>query len=178
VDFWLAEEKFVMTNSPLKGLSAFAGLPFGSLSPNPYSLAGLGVAPPQHTTWWWQGASNAWFIHSIFDFAETTSIQSCNYIMVRREFDGRRTALYIGQSGDFSTRLPNHEKFAAAQRLGADELHLHFLANSPSERFRIETDLRNGHNPSLNEQGNRSANALATYPYSSPLARALGLLSK
>jgi hypothetical protein len=154
-----------MTNTLFPGR---AGSPFGSLSPNPYSLQ----------QWRWQGVSQAWYLHSIFDFAETTVITSCNYIMVRREFDGRRAALYIGQSGDLSDRLPNHEKFAEAQRLGANELHLHFLANSSAERFRIETDLRNGHNPPLNDQGNRSANALAAYPYSSPLARALGLSSK
>jgi hypothetical protein len=166
-----------MTNSLFKGLSGIVGSPFGGLSPNPYSLAGLGVAAPQ-PSWRWQGASLAWYHHSIFDFAETTVITRANYIMVRREFDGKRTALYIGQSGDLSDRLPNHEKFAAAHRLGANELHLHFLADSSSERFSIETDLRNGHNPPLNDQSNPATNALAAYPFSSPLARALGLLSK
>jgi hypothetical protein len=137
---------FTMTNSLFKGLGDVVGSPFG-LSPPAYPLSSGLATPLQFTSWNWQGASLAWYFHSIREFAETTAIGTANYIMVRRELDGRRTALYIGQSGNLGERLPNHEKFAEARRLGANELHIHFLANSASDRFSIETDLRNGHNP-------------------------------
>jgi hypothetical protein len=162
------------------GLAGILGSPFGSWTPtaSPYA-AGLGLAPmPQPTYWNWQGASLVWYPHLILPFNESTTISGANYIMVRR-LNGSRAAIYIGQSNALSDRLPNHEKFAAAQRLGANELHVYSGATSSSERFRVETDLRNaGHNPPLNEQGSRPVtNALSEYPYSSALARALALSS-
>jgi hypothetical protein len=111
------------------------------------------IPTAQHPMWWWQGATGNWYIHSIFAFATSVPFDSANYIFVRREYDGRRSALYIGQSNKFFQRLPKHEKLEAARQLGVNELHVHLLAKSDPERFSIETDLRNGHNTPLNEQG-------------------------
>jgi hypothetical protein len=110
--------------------------------------------------WWWQGASGQWYVHSILPFSTSTSFDNANYIFVRREFDGRRTGLYIGQSDKFYQRLPDHEKVEDARRLGVNELHVHLLAASEADRFHIETDLRNGHRTPLNEQGTPYANSL------------------
>jgi hypothetical protein len=120
---------------------------FGSLAP--FFPFGRAMEQP---TCWWQGASGQWYIHTVFPFSEKTFVQGANYVMVRREWDGKRSGLYIGQSDNLSARLPKHEKIAAARMLGANEIHMHLLASSSSERFRIETDLRNGHRTPLNEQ--------------------------
>ncbi|MBR1130762.1 GIY-YIG nuclease family protein [Bradyrhizobium iriomotense] len=118
---------------------------FGSLAPQP-------VAAPQLPMWNWQGRSGAWYIHTIFPLTAQTFIEGANYIMVQRLTDGTRKAIYIGQSENLRTRLPRHEKLMLAQLHGATELHIHLLATTDAERFRIETDIRNGHPAPLNEQ--------------------------
>jgi hypothetical protein len=142
-------------------------------SNNLFGLAGLnefGVAPaPQSPMWWWQGVSGHWYIHSVTPFSIDLYFGGANYIFVRREFDGRRSALYIGQSDRIHERLPRHEKLNAARDLGVNELHVHLLARTEAERFDIETDLRNGHQPPLNKQANPYA-ASSSLGLASPLA--------
>jgi hypothetical protein len=53
---------------------------------------------------------------------------------------------------DFDARLDQHEKLVPAIFMGANEVHVHLLAHSRAERLRIETDLRRGQLPPLNEQ--------------------------
>lgn len=103
---------------------------------------------------WWQGASGAWFIHTVEPFTRYLSYPgSVIYVFVRRDLiTGKVTPLYIGQSGEFSDRLLGHEKFESALRLGANEIHVHLLAETAAARFAAETDLRNGHRTPLNEQ--------------------------
>jgi hypothetical protein len=110
--------------------------------------------PPLLPSHWWQGRSGRWYIHTIFPINALPELWACNYILARPKWDGTREPFYIGQTKDGETRLgvTRHEKFAPALRLGASELHAHFLANSRQERLDIETDLRHGHYTPLNEQ--------------------------
>ena len=101
---------------------------------------------------WWQGASGSWYIHTVCPIGAVPICNACNYIFARPRFDGTREPFYIGQSGDFAQRLDRHEKLGAAIRLGATEVHVHFLARSRQERLDIETDLRRAHATPLNEQ--------------------------
>jgi hypothetical protein len=57
--------------------------------------------------------------------------------------------------------MREHEKFDAALRLGANELHVHSLARSTLDLFKIETDLRNGHATLINEQPSMLRDLLA-----------------
>jgi hypothetical protein len=126
---------------------------FGTLA----SLASLVAAParaPEPKFHYWQGGlSRAWFIHTVLPFTSSPAVIDANYIFVRRDREGKCTALYVGQSDNLSERMPRHEKFAAALSLGANEVHVHLLAATSTERFRVETDLRRGHPAPLNEQG-------------------------
>lgn len=101
---------------------------------------------------WWQGSSGSWYIHTIYPINSVLDFKACNYIFARPRFDGTREPFYIGQSGEFDQRLARHEKLGAAIRLGATEVHIHFLARSQQERLDIETDLRRGHVTPLNAQ--------------------------
>lgn len=101
---------------------------------------------------WWQGASGVWYIHTIYPFANAL-LQHANYIFVRSDAYGRKFALYIGETDDFSSRFACHEKIGAARNMGANEIHVHLLAEERGLRLNIETDLRRGHAPPLNEQG-------------------------
>jgi hypothetical protein len=102
--------------------------------------------------WWWQGASGAWYIHSVYQIQVVPDFGACNYIFAGPRFDRRRQPFYIGESGDFGERIDRHEKFLPALWLGATEVHVHLLATSRQQRLDIETDLRRGHPTPLNEQ--------------------------
>jgi hypothetical protein len=135
---------------------------------NPF--AGV-TSPPQCN---WQGKSGAWYAHFVYPFRRDLVLRQINYTAVRRDPDGRRYALYTGETEYTPTRFPTHEKFSRAIALGANEFHIHFGGDKHS-RLRIETDLRHAHRPPLNEQ-----DVPATRPFGSlspsihGLARALG----
>ncbi len=145
---------------------AISDHPFGSLAKalagnsfqpsRPTGLFGLNLSSPtkraEPEMIRWQGESGNWYYHSIFSIDEIPAYKEANYIFVQRDYTGKRRALYIGQSGVFSDRLSQHEKFSPAVRMGANEVHIHLSAKNRHERFQVETDLRNGHNPPLNEQ--------------------------
>lgn len=119
----------------------------GAVSPasTPFSM------PPQ-PRWNWQGQSGTWYMHSIFPLMANIDLTGANYIMVQRLADGRCRPIYIGQSENLRERLPRHEKLLPAIREGATELHVHLQATTDAERFRIETDIRNGQPTPLNDQ--------------------------
>ena len=60
-------------------------------------------------------------------------------------------AYYIGETGDFSDRLPGHEKWAKAHQRGAT--HIHSMTEPDSQRrLAIERDLIDEFDPSLNRR--------------------------
>ena len=61
-------------------------------------------------------------------------------------------ALYVGRTQDFSTRIPTHEKWSAAKRLGATHVHARVEPNSYL-RVQLEADLIEYYQPPLNEIG-------------------------
>jgi hypothetical protein len=102
----------------------------------------------------WQGSSGAWYTHSIFLPWELPYFAGghYNYIFARRRPDGGRTTLYVGETDNFATRMRCHEEWDSAMRLGMNEVHVHLLAFSERRRLIIETDLRHGQLPLLNQQ--------------------------
>lgn len=65
---------------------------------------------------------------------------------------------YIGEAQSIAERVtPNHEKMAAAKRLGATHILVWRAPDSQlATREHIETDLRHSYDPPLNRQGLRS----------------------
>ena len=58
---------------------------------------------------------------------------------------------YIGQTRNFSKRLPTHRNWPAAQRLGATDVHA-MTMKSWGNRAEIERDLIQSYQPRLNVQ--------------------------
>jgi len=120
------------------------------------SLNGLLAAYAPHTPpiVHWQGASGRWYAHSVFSIhAIPDWIAACNYIFTAPRPDGLRSALYVGESGEFDVRLGQHEKLPEVLWLGGTELHVHLGATTRQQRLDIETDLRRGQPAPLNRQG-------------------------
>ncbi len=62
-----------------------------------------------------------------------------------------RTALYVGQCDSFKDRFKNHEKWPAAYRQGAIEVHA-LVEDLSGRRDQIESDLIQSLRPLLNVQ--------------------------
>lgn len=58
--------------------------------------------------------------------------------------------LYIGQADSLSSRLPNHERWEEALRLGATRVHA-LVVNTPADRDAIEQGLIKAFQPPLND---------------------------
>lgn len=107
---------------------------------------------PDNLTHWWQGQSGYWYIHSAFKIDAIPPLLAANYIFVKRTNAGLCEAIYVGEAADLRERLKQHEKLWLAMMLGANEIHVHLLAEYRSDRLAIETDLRNAHPTLLNFQ--------------------------
>lgn len=60
-------------------------------------------------------------------------------------------AIYIGQAKSFQGRIPNHENWAAAVRLGASHIHA-MVVSLAANRDTIEAALIETYQPALNVQ--------------------------
>jgi len=68
--------------------------------------------------------------------------------------------LYIGQTDDFSSRMPGHERFTEAVRRGATHIHAVGVSYS-TYRDAWEKQMIQYHKPIMNEQYNRLSNLAA-----------------
>lgn len=60
-------------------------------------------------------------------------------------------AMYIGQTDSLSTRIPSHEKWGPAARLGATHVHA-MVVKQAIQRAAIEAELIRAFQPRLNQQ--------------------------
>lgn len=90
---------------------------------------------------YWRGASGKRYLHTVFPLVDCPLMPKVNYILVHCGPDGVRRPLDIGQtvSGAESLNLA-HLRHKAA-RLGANEIHVHFMADTDAERRAAEIDL-------------------------------------
>ena len=111
---------------------------------------------------WWPGRSGCRWITTVHPLFHNFSAQPAVYLMVRRDTDGSRYPLYIGQTENLRRRMMEHtkDKLMRAYRLGANELHAHYIAEREGDRITIETDLRNAHATPINEQATSALGGL------------------
>lgn len=118
---------------------------------------------------YWRGKSGRAYVHTVFTTLPHWA-GAANYVMVRRNGDMTRSPLYIGQTSDFGERWGQHGRSGLIERaaaLGANEVHLHLLANAEAERFSVETDIRHGNATPLNEQSVPTSPARSGFGFTS-----------
>lgn len=93
----------------------------------------------------WKGASGVRYVHTIYSLLDCPALSSGNYILARREADGRRTVLAIDRLKSASPSLNLAELRHQGALLGANEIHVHLLAETGRDSQQIEFDLRSGH---------------------------------
>lgn len=90
----------------------------------------------------WTGASGKRYVHTVYDLLECPVLPAGNYVLVRREPDGQRTVLSIGRVGSSAHSLNLAEIRQRGAELGADEVHVHLLAETAKQSRLVEFDLR------------------------------------
>jgi hypothetical protein len=98
-----------------------------------------------HQFQFWFGASGRRYVHSVFSLIGCPELPRANYMLVRCDADGRRTVLRIGRTLHAAASLNLAEIRHRGAKLGANEVHVHFLPGTEQQRRAIETDLRAGH---------------------------------
>ena len=93
---------------------------------------------------YWRGNSGKRYLHTVYSLVECPEMEKANYILVKNNPNGTRTAIHIGQTTmqEGSLNLASIRQLGAA--MGANEVHLHVLADDCSERNAVEHDLRSG----------------------------------
>jgi hypothetical protein len=91
---------------------------------------------------YWRGASGKPYFHLVYSLIGCPAVPRANYILVRRDDDGRRVALTFGQTEDDAVSLNRAHLRREGAKRGVNEVHIHLLADTPEARDAVETDLR------------------------------------
>jgi hypothetical protein len=94
-----------------------------------------------HSFHYWSGASGKRYLHMVYSLIGCPALPKANYVLVRRYDDGRPVALVFGQTKDDAVSLNlAHLRHEGAKR-GANEVHIHLLADTPEARDAVKADL-------------------------------------
>jgi hypothetical protein len=105
-----------------------------------------------HDFHYWEGASGARYLHSVYALRECPELPKANYIIVRRLADGACVPVSIGQTQDDASSLNLAHLRHQAARLGANEIHIHVMTSTAGERAAVESDLARGQFERMCEQ--------------------------
>lgn len=94
-----------------------------------------------HGYHYWRGASGLRYLHTVYPLLDCPAVPRATYILARSAPDGSRLPLAVGQTVAEAESLNLAHLRQRAARLGANEVHLHFLAEQPEDRAAVEEDL-------------------------------------
>jgi hypothetical protein len=94
---------------------------------------------------YWRGASGRRYLHSVYTLIGCPALPRANYILVRRYDNGSRVALAFGQTKDDAVTLNLAHLRHEGAKIGANEVHIHLLAETADERAMVEADLMAAH---------------------------------
>ena len=92
----------------------------------------------------WRGASGKRYVHSVYSLIECPPLPKAMYLLVHRHKGGRREVLHIGCGQSDAPTLNLARIRQRGAQLGANEVHVHFLAETEAERRLVTCDLRAG----------------------------------
>ena len=90
----------------------------------------------------WRGASTRRYVHSVYSLIECPPLPSAVYLLVRRSKDGQRRVLHINCGRSDAPTLNLAQVRQRGAQLGANEVHVHFLAANQAQRHLVVCDLR------------------------------------
>ncbi len=89
----------------------------------------------------WRGRSGRRYVASIYGFDDCPDYEHVVALAVRRDADGRRAVLAAIDLGAFPIMAMGGEAMTAARAAGANEAHLHLLAETGAARAAAIADL-------------------------------------
>jgi hypothetical protein len=89
----------------------------------------------------WRGASGERYLHTVYGLIDCPPLPRANYMLVHRDASGASKVLRIGHTSHEAGTLNLAEIRHRGAKLGANEVHVHFLAESERERRVVELDL-------------------------------------
>jgi hypothetical protein len=104
---------------------------------------GLPVETPARQ-YLWRGASGRDYLHSVYGLIECPPLPKATYILVRRGTNGEVTVLHISLGRHEAATLNLAKVRQRGAQLGANEVHLHLLSETESQRQLVVCDLRAG----------------------------------
>jgi hypothetical protein len=110
--------------------------------PAPVSVGTLAEVPARIHVW--RGASGRRYVHAVYSLVECPPLPRAAYVLVRRNGSGSRTALHIARAESDAPTLNLAQIRQRGATLGADEVHVHFLAETEEDRWLSVCDLRAG----------------------------------
>ncbi|MGE0044233.1 MAG: hypothetical protein AB7J28_14665 [Hyphomonadaceae bacterium] len=104
----------------------------------------------------WQGASGRWYEVNVARAKRVWDPVGGIYMFVKpgdypTMEAGGPVMLFLAATPNFEQALARHEMWAAAQQLGAAEIHL-LAVPDETHRKKVEKDLLDAHTPILNRQ--------------------------
>ncbi|MHA1164495.1 MAG: hypothetical protein ACTSP0_02800 [Alphaproteobacteria bacterium] len=90
---------------------------------------------------YWRGESGQRYVHTVFPLIDCPLMAAVNYILVYRDVDGVRRPLDVGRTSGASESLNLAQLRRRAALMGANEVHVHFMAETAAERERVEADV-------------------------------------
>jgi hypothetical protein len=124
-------------------------------APAPVSL-GLPEQAPARLQMW-TGASGRRYVHSVYSLIECPPLPKASYLLVRREPDGRRVVLHVGQGRSDAATLNLAQVRQRGAQLGVNEVHVHFSVASDAARSVAVCDLRAGQLGELSSEPTRAS---------------------
>lgn len=94
---------------------------------------------------YWRGASGRRYLHSVYTLVGCPALPQANYILVRRHEDGTREALAFGDTKEDAISLNLAHLRHEGAKIGANEVHIHLLADTAHDRALVEADLVAAH---------------------------------
>ncbi len=90
---------------------------------------------------YWRGASARRYLHSVYTLVGCPALPQANYILVRRHENGTREALVFGDTKDDAMTLNLAHLRHEGANIGANEVHIHLLADTERTRAFVKADL-------------------------------------
>jgi hypothetical protein len=126
----------------MASILSLARVPQKALAPDPVAT---GFAPGMPARLhFWRGASGRRYVHVVYSLLECPPLPRANVMLVRRDDRGRRIVLHVATGSSEATTLNLAQVRQRGASLGANEVHVHFLAGSEEQRGLIACDLRAG----------------------------------
>lgn len=100
----------------------------------------------------WPGKSGAKYEYEIYPLNTHFVAKPGNYVFSKKNAAGKWTPIYIGETGDLSSRFTNHHRQSCIDSNGATHIHVHVNGGNEKARRDEETDLRNSFDPPCNRQ--------------------------